>query len=426
LPLRSVPSLALVTTLLVFASTVLAAGPKKSPPSGASRRRHSPATSQDRRTPITHAPLTEQVVLTPIPIWVESRDETVTRVILRYKAFGSQSWTAVDMTKVEGGWTGEVPCRDVGTVTGVLRYYVTAYDEEGKSLGGQGTMKKPTKVKIRRALKGEPPRLPGRQPPARCSDPTDCPPGFPGCTDRTSGDNSCMADDDCDEGMVCGSEQECQAPPEKQRKTWISFGATQDVVLFTNANVCAPENQDSGQFSCLRQSDGLPYFGTPLPESAALRYGAATTRIFLGFDQFLSAHFSFGLRLGYVVRGHAPELVNRKGSIPLLAEGRIAYWFTTGGSVRPMLYLAGGYAPSDFKFPTFVEEDRSVAATQQNPDTQTLDVWTTRGPWFGGAGIGVMFATSSATGFLLEVGGVGTFPAVSTVIRPALSFAVGF
>jgi hypothetical protein len=37
-----------------------------------------------------------------------------------------------------------------------------------------------------------------------------------------------------------------------------------------------------------------------------------------------------------------------------------------------------------------------------------------------------MFATSSATGFLLELEVVGTFPRIATVIRPALSFAIGF
>jgi hypothetical protein len=235
-----------------------------------------------------------------------------------------------------------------------------------------------------------------------------------------------MVDDDCDEGMLCSPEQHCEAPPDKQKKNWISIGGFQDIVFLSNANFCAPENQDSGQFSCLRQDDALPYHGTPLPEAAALVYGPATTRVTLGYDHFVSSHFAFGIHAGYVVRGRAPELENRKASLPLLLEGRIAYWFSSEAVVRPLLYVSGGYAPVEFKFRAFVEEDRTVPATQQNPNSQTVDVWTTRGPWFAGLGLGLMFATSSGTGFLLDVEGVGTFPTVATVIRPGLSFLIGF
>jgi hypothetical protein len=364
--------------------------------------------------------------MTAIPIWVESKDESVARVVLRYKAFGAQEWKAVDMTKVDNGWAGEIPCRDVGTITGVLRYYVTAYDENDKPLASHGSLKAPNKVRIRQGLGTPPPHLPGRPPPQRCYDPTDCPPGFPGCKSVATGDSSaCMADDDCDDGMICGSEQKCEARPDRGKKNWISIGGLQDIVFLSNANICAPENQASGQFTCLRQSDGEPYLGTPLPQAEALRYGAATTRLFLGFDHFVSSHFSLGLRAGYVVKGLAPAFDNRGASIPLLLEGRIGYWFSDA-TVRPVLFLAGGYAPVDFKFNSFIDEDRDVPATQPNPDTQTVDIWTMRGPWFGGLGFGLMFATSAGTGFLLEVEGVGTYPTVSTVVRPSLSFMIGF
>jgi hypothetical protein len=399
------PAFALVATLLLSASMARAAGAKRA------------------RARISHTPPAEQVLLTPIPVWVESQDETVTRVILRYKAFGSKSWTAIDMTKTEGGWSGEIPCRDVGTVIGVLRYYVTAYDEQGSTLAFEGSMKKPIKVKIRRSIKSPPLHLPGRPPPARCADTSDCPPDFPGCSTRDY--NHCASDDDCDEGNRCSSEQKCETR-DRPRKNWIVFGGSQDVIFLSSSNKCAPENQDSGQFSCLRQDDGLPYRGTPLPESPALNYGPATTRVFLGYDRFISTHFALGVRGGYVVRALAPPLENRAPSLPILAEGRIAYWFSVEASVRPVFYLAGGYAPIDFLFQGFVREDRSAVPLQSNPDSQTLNVWTTRGPWFAGAGLGVMFATSSATGFLLEVEGVGTFPAISTAVRPALSFAIGF
>jgi hypothetical protein len=72
-----------------------------------------------------------------------------------------------------------------------------------------------------------------------------------------------------------------------------------------------------------------------------LSYGTATTRVFLGYDRFVSSHFAFGIRAGYVC--------SRRVALPI-------------GSARWM---------------------------QQNPDSQTLEIWTTRGPWFAGVGLGV-------------------------------------
>lgn len=91
-----------------------------------------------------------------------------------------------------------------------------------------------------------------------------------------------------------------------------------------------------------------------------------------------------------------------------------------------MLFVAGGYAPYDIKFHALVREDTTAPSGQLNPQSQTLDVWTTFGPWFAGGGAGVMFATSNATGFILEVEAARTFPIMSTALSPALSFAVGF
>jgi hypothetical protein len=306
-----------------------------------------------------------------------------------------------------------------------LRYYVTAHDAAGNEVGAQGSQKKPLKIKIRNALKSPPPHLPGRAPPARCADTTDCPPGFPGCLAKAPGESSCTADDDCDEGMTCSPEGKCGPPPDKEKKNWISVGGLEDILFFSDANYCTASSQARGDFTCLRQSDGIRYRGAPEPGKLSNFYGPSTTRIFLGYDRFVG-HFAFGVRGGYVVRGLAPPLDNRQRSLPLIAEGRIAYWFSVSATVRPMLFIAGGYAPYDIKFHSFVREDMSVSSGQVNPESQTLDVWTTFGPWFAGGGAGVMFATSNATGFILEVEAARTFPIMSTVVSPRLSFAVGF
>lgn len=374
---------------------------------------------------IFHTPVPEQAILTPIPIWVESRDPSVARVVVHYRVFGSKDWSTLDLTRTGNGFGAEISCRDVGTVTGALRYYVTALDVAGNEVGTQGSEKKPIKIKIRSAIKSPPPHLPGRSPPARCGDPSDCPPGFPGCLAKATGEPSCTADDDCDEGLTCSAASKCEPPPDKAKKNWISVGGLEDILFFNDANFCTPSSQARGDFSCLRQDDAMPYHGVPLPGTLTSFYGPATTRIFVGYDRFVG-HFAFGVRGGYVVRGLAPALDNRNRSLPLLVQGRIAFWLSVTATVRPMLFVAGGYAPYDTKFHTVVREDTAVASGQVNPASQTLDVWTTFGPWFAGGGVGVMFATSNATGFILEVEAARTFPVMSTVVSPALSFAVGF
>jgi len=373
---------------------------------------------------IFHTPVPEQTILTPIPIWVESSDASVTRVVVHYRVFGSKDWATVDLTKASNGYGGEISCRDVGTITGTLRYYVTAHDAAGNEIGSQGSLKKPLKIKIRSAIKSPPPHLPGRSPPAHCGDTSDCPPGFPGCLAKVANESTCTADDDCDEGMMC-SEGKCGPPPVTAKKNWISVGGLEDILFFNDANFCTASSQARGDFSCLRQSDGARYHGAPLPGSLSTFYGPATTRVFLGYDRFVG-HFAFGVRGGYVVRGLAPVLDNRSRSLPLLAEGRFAYWFSVSATVRPMIFLSAGYAPYDVKFHTFVREDMTVSSGQINPESQTLDVWSTFGPWFAGGGAGVMFATSNATGFVLEVQAARTYPVMSTVVSPGLSFAIGF
>ncbi|HKQ70829.1 MAG TPA: hypothetical protein VJT73_15890 [Polyangiaceae bacterium] len=377
--------------------------------------------------PLTHLPPEEQATLTPVPIWVEAPDESVAKVVVSYKAFGNKGWTDLPLVKGPKGWGAEVPCNDVGTVVGWLRYYVTAYDAQGTAIGSSASQQKPHRVRIRRTIKGEPLHLPDQPPPSRCADTADCPPEFPGCRALEAGESVCSADDDCDEGMVCNA-QKCESPASKQqKKNWIVIGARQNVIFFSESNYCTPLNQAVGNFSCLRQSDGAPYHGSPLPEEVHSFFGPATTAIFVGYDRFVAKHFTVGVRGGYVFRGLAPELENRSRTLPILAEARGAWWIGVEGAVRPMLFVAGGYAPTDIKFRDIVYENTAMATAQpDNPPSQTLDVWSSYGPWFAGAGAGAMFATSSAAGVIVEVEVARTFPIQSTIVAPSLAFAVGF
>ena len=373
---------------------------------------------------IFHTPVPEQTILTPIPIWVESSDASVARVVVKYRVFGSKDWATVDLAKASNGYGGEISCRDVGTITGTLRYYVTALDAAGNEIGAQGSLKRPFKIKIRSAIKSPPPHLPGRSPPAHCGDTSDCPPGFPGCLAKVTNEGTCTADDDCDEGMMC-NERKCGPPPEKPKKNWIPVGGLEDILLFNDANFCTASSQARGDFSCLRQSDGARYHGAPLPGSLSTFCMGRRPRGCSSAIIDSSVTSRSRVRGGYVVPGLAPELDNRKRSLPVLAEARIAYWFSVTATVRPMLFLRGVRALRR-QVPRVRARRHDGLLGQIQSESQTLDVGSTFGPWFAGGGAGVMFATSNATGFVLEVQAARTFPVMSTVVSPALSFAIGF
>ena len=70
-----------------------------------------------------HAPVAQQQIRTPIPVYAEYNGETtLTRVIARYKGFGMADWKNVELKKMgEKGWGGLSPCGDVQQ--GVTQYW---------------------------------------------------------------------------------------------------------------------------------------------------------------------------------------------------------------------------------------------------------------------------------------------------------------
>ncbi len=146
---------------------------------------------------LTHTPVSEQQVNTPVPIYIEvPADLGVKKVTLRYKPFGATNWKPLDMQKVGDGWGIEVPCSEV-TTTGDLKYYITADDDAG-TVATAGSRNEPYKVTIKNEIDSDPPTLPGKKAPKQCASSTDCPPGFPRCVDA-----QCGGDDDCNTGLYC-------------------------------------------------------------------------------------------------------------------------------------------------------------------------------------------------------------------------------
>jgi hypothetical protein len=384
-----------------------------------------PPASKASDTQIVHQPPDEQGTMTALPVAVEITGSEPDKVEVKYEGFGSKGWTALPLEHLDSGWGAEIPCQDVGTVIGVLRYYVVAYDADGREIATSGSSKKPYKVKIRRGAKSES-HLPGRPPPTKCKDTTDCPPDFPGCVATAGEGDGCISDDDCDKGRVC-TERKCKAPAAATKDNLFSLVATGEVAFIRDSDYCAAPHQVAGDYWCVRD-DGDRYSGTPLADiRATSSYGLAVARVVLGYDRFIATHIALGLRAGVTVWGQAPALEGRARSLPINAELRLGYWFTRDTTLRPFFFLAGGYAPADYRFKVLVDEDTSVPPEQAgNPPEQVLTAYRRLGPFFGGLGLGTMIALSSSIGILAGVEGRMTFPARAYAVAPELGMAFGF
>ena len=214
---------------------------------------------------------------------------------------------------------------------------------------------------------------------------------------------------------------------------FVSLSFSQDVlVLGSSEDVCSPASQTGGNFSCFR-SQGSQYLGTPQAGHDTLNAGLAfaATRVAIGGDVFVAERVSLGLRVGTAFRGGGPIASNGQGFLPLLLEGRAAYWFPTlwpAPSVIPNLFLAGGIAEVDATTPIEIHENsRAVPAPSQldNPRTQTLDVWQKTGSGFVGAGAGVFIPIGASHGVLAELKGMFLFPSTGGAMSLGLGYAFG-
>ncbi|APR83255.1 Hypothetical protein A7982_08604 [Minicystis rosea] len=111
----------------------------------------------------------EQVVGTPVPIYIEGSSE-VTAALVYYKPFGMTRYTRREMERFGRGFATLIPCDAVMT-TGDLEVVIRLGDADGKLVDEIGTIKAPIHVRIRHEIDDAPPALPRRKPPAPC-----CPP----------------------------------------------------------------------------------------------------------------------------------------------------------------------------------------------------------------------------------------------------------
>jgi hypothetical protein len=403
---------------------------------------------------MTHTPPAEQTILTPVPLYAEMPEGvTPAKVQARYKPFGATEWKTIDLRKLKSGYGGEVPCLDIGSETGDLKYYIQAIDANGDVVATSGTRNAPHKVPIKNELAGEPPHLPGRPPPAQCANPGDCPPGLPGCASgkkKKTGEKewgaSCELDSECRSGACrdgtcaaeseggpaeaktcekdgdCASGQVCTGSvcSSKAKKNFLSVSIQQDMLLLSSATeVCANQTDYTCFYSNNSQYGTNGEQPTPDRDQVSGGFGLATTRILVGFDRLFGENLTLGVKLGYAFNG-GPAAEGGKAFLPVHAEARVAYFFgknpfgATG--IRPYVTANGGVAQIDARV--------TVQVTDQLGQSN-LAAWKKGGTSFVGAGVGAMWLTSPGSGFVAELRLEQLFSSSATGVSLQLGYAIG-
>jgi hypothetical protein len=358
---------------------------------------------------LEHDPAAEQAVLTPVPVYVTHPPGLkIDRVMVRYKPFGG-AWKSVEMRRIKDGWGAEIPCLDVGSTTGDLKYYVEALDAAGVPQASTGTAQAPHRVPIKTELEGDPPHLPGRPPAAQCQDPGDCPPGFPGCGE--------------------GEQREGEAG-DPGPKNWLSLGVQQDFLLLPSATgVC-----DGGTgYDCFFEDPETFYEEVPADRKngedgneVAGGFKRATLRVLIGYDRMLTDNIALGARVGFAFGGGPMTPDGGVAFFPVHGEGRATYFFGERpmgrAGLRGFVHLSGGVAQVDAKELVVVylnEQDRI------RDERTTLAAWRKSGTGFAALGGGLMYAIAPNIGPYFDLRLMQLLGLSGTAVSPQLGFALG-
>jgi hypothetical protein len=393
---------------------------------------------------IVHAAPTEQAVSTPIPVYAELPDATgVTKMQLRYKASGAANWKTAEMKKYKTGFAGEIPCADVGSERGEMKYFLQAVDANGDIVATSGTRNSPHSVPIVAEVTGDAPHLPGKSAPMQCASAEG--------KKRKGGTKgygaACDNSNECQEGLVCkGDSGLCEKGPTGEggdlpgqpgayKKNWLSLAVQSDWLMYpSRADACSGGND----ITCY-WSDNSFYTDTPSNVAGnQIKSGVvrATFRFLVGYDRLITNNIAVGMRFGLAVAG-SPATATGKTFQSLHAEGRVAYWFGSSPFARNGLRfyaaVSGGLAEVDAKVvvPTYPASKDSATSPSGNTrydanDPDNLLAWKRTGQTFLAIGPGLMYAFTKNTGAFFEPKLMQMFGSAGTVFAFQLGVAQGF
>ncbi len=148
-------------------------------------------------TVLPHTPASEQLIHTPLPVFVDPADLEAVAGKLYYRSGESGDFADVPMERVADGFGALVPCDAL--MGSAIYYYVELYGGSGDTVGVVGSAAEPVRVSVVSARMSAAPALPGAAPPEQCAGEITCDDGE-SCM-ATGG--SCESDDDCGDGRSC-------------------------------------------------------------------------------------------------------------------------------------------------------------------------------------------------------------------------------
>jgi hypothetical protein len=393
-------------------------------------RADAPAKPESFGPDIIHLPSleqrTEQGILRPVPIAAELPGDLnlrARRVLLHYRLWGDPDWTTLQLRSQGARYEGLVPCLEVSTVTGDLRYYIRVHDSDGRVIASAGSRAKPYVVTI----KNDWALSPGAQRTVRCPDPADCPAGLPGCPSEKV-EAICETDKDCEGGFTCSWRGVCERVD--RPRNFVLLALEQDFGLISPSGGCTVRAQENEGYACYR-SDGEPYIGSPAPTNEPLAFGRGPTRLVLGYERLVYYDTTIGVRLGWAGLGVGPTPRGGTPFFPGSISVRVTHWFGedrfTRAGLRFFAFVTGGYEMSDIKARVHVREDPRPSSRQPgNELEQQLTVWRRAGDAFVGAGGGFAFAFDPRRLLWFEATVLEAFPYRAIVVAPTVGGMFAF
>ena len=390
-----------------------------------------PSSSEAMGPEILHMPELEsraaRGILRPVPVSLELPPDLslrARRVLLHYRLWGDPDWTSVELQHKGSRYDGVIPCLEISTVTGDLRYHVRVHDAEGRVIATGASPAKPYRVAIKHdtTLSQQGRRV------AKCSDPADCPRGLPGCPSEEVVRVACQTDRDCTGGMTCGWSGYCEQV--YRRKNWVLLSVEQDFGAMQASGACSIYAQENEGYACIR-ADGEQYAGAPVLTNEPLAVGRGPTRILLGYERLVFLDTSLGVRVGWAVSGEGPTPSGGTPFMPLSISVRATHWFGddlfTRSGLRPFAFVTGGYAMFDIESTIRVREDPTGFSGQGGNDLeQTLSLWKRAGDPFIGIGAGLAFGLTAGTAAFVEIGALDAFPFDAVIVAPSAGVMLGF
>jgi hypothetical protein len=382
--------------------------------------------------PLLHMPVlerkVEQGILTPVPIAVElpaAIRARARRVLLHYRVWGDPDWTTLELRSTGKKHTGAIPCLEVSTITGDIKYYFRVHDADGALIAQSGSRAKPYRVTVKHdTVLGARANKKGR-----CPDPADGPRGLPGCPSIRIEDIPCRRDADCEGGSHCGWRGYCELTTRSLNR--ITLGIEQDIGLVSTTGACSVASQESEGYACFRRTDGASYVGKPVQTNEPMRLGKGPTRVVVGYERVLYYDTSVGVRAGWAFAGEGKTPRFGTQFVPWSFGLRASHWFGhdpfSRSGFHPYVFVTAGYAMFDIETSVHVREDPNQAQLQGGNDLeQTLDAWKRAGDGFAGLGGGVVLSVTPDSSVGIELSVAETFPFGATILSPSLFVMQGF